>query len=296
MSELRGLIPPMVTPMQDGRLDAASIKSLVDFSVPHLDGLCICSSTGEAASLALSERKDLVRAYIDAISGRVPLVVGLSDTAAPVTEEFVAFCEDQEVAAYLVPLPYYFRHTAETIHEHFSWIASLTKRPIMLYDNPYSTKTVLSTALIASLVKSVPSIEYIKLTDIDINKPQELANTTSAKLFAGSDEVMEHQIRRGCIGAVCATPQVFPTQSREWFDALVAGDAATAFRAKSAFGSFIYEVMVGVDEYPAVIKYALWKLGVIASPEVRRPLRPLSELRQQEVASSMSLAREAAIS
>lgn len=292
MTELRGLIPPMVTPMRDGALDEASIKSLVDFAVPHLDGLCICSSTGEAASLSLAERKQLVTAYVQAIGGRAPLVVGLSDTAAPVIEEFVAFCETLPIDAYLVPLPYYFRHTAQTIHAHFAWIASLTRRPLMLYDNPYSTKTVLSAALIASLTKEVPSIEYIKLTDVDINKPEELAGKTSAKLMAGSDEVMEHQMRRGCIGAVCATPQVFPVESRRWFDALMAGDDTAAFQAKSAFAPFVNEVMVGVDEYPAVVKYALWTLGVIASPDVRRPLQPLSKIREKEVTSSMALAKE----
>ncbi len=296
MTELRGLIPPMVTPMRDGSIDEASIKSLVDFAVPHLDGLCICSSTGEAASLSLAERKQLVTAYLAAIDGRKPLVVGLSDTAAPSTEEFLSFCEELPIAAYLVPLPYYFRHTAQSIQGHFSWIAGITRRPIMLYDNPYSTKTILSPSLIASLVESVPSIEYVKLTDVDINKPPELAQAIRAKLFAGSDEVMEHQIRRGCIGAVCATPQVFPAESRTWFDALMAGDEAAAFRAKSAFAPFISEVMVGVDEYSAVVKHALWKLGVIASSEVRRPLQPLSELRQREVTGSIDLARQTLVS
>ncbi len=296
MTELRGLIPPMVTPMSDGALDEASIKSLVDFSLPHLDGLCICSSTGEAASLSLAERKQLVTSYVEAIGGRAPLVVGLSDTASTVTEEFVTFCETLPIDAYLVPLPYYFRHTAETILAHFAWIASLTRRPLMLYDNPYSTKTVLSPGLIAKLVEEVPSIEYVKLTDVDINKPQELAETTSVKLFAGSDEVMEHQIRRGCVGAVCATPQVFPVESRRWFDALMAGDDATAFQAKSAFAAFIYEVMVGVDEYPAVIKYALWQLGIIKSPEVRRPLQPLPKIREKEVVLSLTLARQSVAS
>jgi len=295
MSDLRGLIPPMVTPMRDGAVDVQSIRSLVDFVEPHLDALCICSSTGEAASLSLEERKQLVTSYLDALAGRKPLVVGLSDTAAPVTQDLMRFCEDLPIAAYLVPLPYYFRHTGNSIRAHFQWIASLTGRPIVLYDNPYSTKTTLSAALLASLVESVPTIEYIKLTDVDINKPIELRQLSSVKLLAGADEVMEHHIRRGCIGAVCATPQVFPVESRRWFDALIAGDEGAAFRAKAAFSSFIYEVMVGVDEYPAVIKYALWKKGVIASPELRRPLQALSDLRHQEVMNSIELAAQAAV-
>lgn len=295
MSDLRGLIPPMVTPMRDGAIDVKSIRSLVDFVAPHLDGLCICSSTGEAASLSLDERKQLVTSYLDALAGRKPLVVGLSDTAAPVTEDLVRFCEDLPVAAYLVPLPYYFRHTGQSIHAYFKWIASLTGRPIVLYDNPYSTKTTLSASLLASLVESVPTIEYIKLTDVDIDKPIELGQLSGVKLIAGSDEVMDHHIRRGCIGVICATPQVFPAESRRWFDALTTGDEGAAFRAKTAFASFIGEVMVGVDEYPATIKYALWKKGVIASPEVRRPLQALSDLRHREIVGSIELAAQASV-
>lgn len=283
MTELQGLLPPVVTPMRDGKVDTASIHRLVDFLVEPLDGICICSSTGEAASLSPGERRLVVSEFSRAIADRSPLVVGLTETQAPNLTDFLNFCEEQPIAAYLVPVPFYFRHTDSSVLDWFAFVSSLTSRPLVIYDNPYSTKFTLSPSLIARLASDNPGVRYVKLTDIDINKPPALAELSSITMLAGSDDVMQHQLVRGCQGVICATPQVLPAESRDWYDAVVAGDERRAAAARLKLLPFVGEVLVGVDEYPAVVKHALWKRNVIASPEVRRPLSPLSPLRQREV-------------
>lgn len=296
MNDLHGLLPPVVTPMRDGEVDVESIGQLVEFMVGHVHGICICSSTGEAASLSPEERRRVVTAFAGAIDGRCPLVVGLTETSAPSLVEFLRFCEQQPVTAYLVPLPFYFRHTEASVLDHFAWVASLTQRPLVIYDNPYSTKTFLSPSLIARLASENPTIQYVKLTDVDINKPVALAGLSSITMLAGSDDVMQHQLSRGCKGLICATPQVLPAESGEWYEAILAGDVKRTAAARLKFLPFVGEVLVGVDEYPAVVKHALWKRGVISSPEVRRPLTPLSRLRQIEVEASLEGVLGAAVS
>jgi dihydrodipicolinate synthase/N-acetylneuraminate lyase len=53
-------------------------------------------------------------------------------------------------------------------------------------------------------------------------------------------------------------------------------------------------MMIGTDEYPAVVKFALRRRGVIASDEVRPPLQPLTEVRRRILDSILPLLEELA--
>jgi 4-hydroxy-tetrahydrodipicolinate synthase len=73
----------MVTPLQaDGHaLDVAGLERLVAHIVGGgVHGLFILGTTGEAAALDDDVRRDLVRRTCRLVAGRVPVLVGVTDT------------------------------------------------------------------------------------------------------------------------------------------------------------------------------------------------------------------------
>ena len=166
-------------------------------------------------------------------------------------------------------------------------VAELTDREVVIYDNPRTTKTLMSADLLAEIVAQSPNINHIKVTDPDLSKISRLRGTSDAILLAGSDEVMHHQVVRGCQGAVTAAPQVFPRACRAWFDAAMNGDQGRALYDRLL--PFVIELLLGPDQYPAVVKYALFRLGVLTSDEVLSPLTPLDEQRRRELAEVLEI-------
>jgi 4-hydroxy-tetrahydrodipicolinate synthase len=287
--EFRGLFPPVITPFRQGRVDGDSIGRLVEACAPTLDGMVVAGSTGEGPSMTFTERTTTIALFSRAMGDRLRLVVGVAETSLDDIRELMRFGDEHGAVGYLVPLPFYFRHTAETVEAFFREVSGYTDREIVVYDNPYTTKTVLTVDDYARLASLRSNIRHVKITDTAIHKVDAAKARGDLILLAGSDEVMHQQVVRGCAGAITATPQVFPAESRAWFDTARAGDLAGSARLFARLLPFVNEVMIGTDDYPAVIKYALRHRGVIASDEVRAPLAPLSDVRRRILASVMPL-------
>ena len=287
--EIRGLFPPVITPFRSGRVDGESIGRLVEACAPTLDGMVVAGSTGEGPSMTFTERTTMIELFSRAMRGRLRLVVGVAETSLDDIRQLMRFGDEHDAVGYLVPLPFYFRHTAETIMAFFREVSGYTDREIIVYDNPYTTKTVLTVDDYGRLAALRSNIRHVKITDTSIDKVDAAKARGDLVLLAGSDEVMHQQIVRGCEGAITATPKVFPAESRAWFDAARAGDLAASARLFARLLPFVNEVMIGTDDYPAVIKYALRHRGVIASDDVRRPLAPLSDVRRRILESVMPL-------
>jgi len=292
--EFRGLFPPVITPFLDGHVDAGSIGRLVDACAPHLDGMVVAGSTGEGPSMTFAERAATIEHFSRAMRGRLHLIVGVAETSLDDIRELMRFGDEQGAVGYLVPLPFYFRHTGETVAAFFREVSGYTDREIIVYDNPYATKTALTAADYGVLAGLRPNVRHVKITDTTLAKVDAAKLRADLILLSGSDEVMQQQVVRGCEGAITATPQVFPAAARAWFDATRAGDLAASSRLFARLLPFINEVMIGTDDYPAVTKFALRHRGVIASDEVRRPLQPLGEARRRILDSVMPLLEELA--
>ena len=289
MQLFRGLIPPMVTPIADSRVDRKGVASLVGHTVEHLDGMVVGGSCGEGPSLGWDGRTAAVGAFLEEVSGRIPVIAGVASTSTSDTQLLMKEGDRLGVAGYLVPPPFYFANSEQGVAAFYRRVASMTDREVIVYDNPRTTKTTMSVNLLASIVEQSPNINHIKVTDPDLDKVTRLRQASDATLLAGTDEVMHHQVARGCEGAVTAAPQVFPKMCRAWFDAACQRQGNTGRALYDRLLPFVVELLLGPDQYPAVIKHALFRLGVIPSDEVLSPLTPLDERRRQEVAEVLEI-------
>src|SRR5688500_2530754 len=106
---LRGVIPPLVTPLTpDTRLDSDGLARVLRHV---LDGgvhaIFILGTTGEATSLPYEVRRDLIRATVGFVNGQVPVVVGVTDTVQEQGISLARFAADQGASAIVVSSPYY---------------------------------------------------------------------------------------------------------------------------------------------------------------------------------------------
>ena len=77
-----GLIPPMVTPLDERRrLDKTGVKNMVRHLVDGgVDGIFLLGTTGEGPHLSYAIRRELVKETCRLVKGRVPVLVGITET------------------------------------------------------------------------------------------------------------------------------------------------------------------------------------------------------------------------
>src|SRR5437899_7918271 len=80
---LTGIVPPMITPLRArDELDVPGLERLIErILAGGVSGLFILGTTGEGPSLSYVLRRELIERTCRLVHGRVPVLVGITDTA-----------------------------------------------------------------------------------------------------------------------------------------------------------------------------------------------------------------------
>jgi 4-hydroxy-tetrahydrodipicolinate synthase len=161
---LSGYAPALPTPFNDAdEIDFAALERLCDRQVQEgATALVVCGTTGEAPNLSREEHERAVRAAVEAVQGRIPVIAGAGSNC---TTQAIELSRDAEAAgadAVLSVVPYYNKPTQAGLHAHFCAIAESTGLPIILYDVPSRTVCGLADDTIARLAE-MPQIVGLKM-------------------------------------------------------------------------------------------------------------------------------------
>ena len=109
-SRFSGLIPPIITPMRGrDRLDRAGLDRLVNHLIDGgVHGVFVLGTTGEAPSLSHAFQREMVSQTLQAVGGRVPVLVGITDTSFVESLELAYFAAEKGADALVLSTPYYF--------------------------------------------------------------------------------------------------------------------------------------------------------------------------------------------
>ena len=278
---LTGFLPPIATPMLDGKLDLASLARQLDYLADHVSGYLVGGSVGEVASLTVEEREALVRACAAHVQGERTLAISISDNCIEISRRLADVAGEAGADVVMVSCPNYFTNNLGMLVEYFGALAEFVPADICLYDNPIASHTLLSVEDIQAIAEAVPRVSHIKVTDTAIEKVAALREATDLVVHAGDDVVLWHQLSRGADGAMVALPMIYPECASAIWRAFQAGDEAAAF-AEYGNATRFFHIALGAPDFVASIKTVLHHRGIIASPEVRLPLLQPNERRRRE--------------
>ena len=110
MKMFTGLIPPMVTPLSaPDRLDVRSTERMVRHLVfGGVDGIFLLGTTGEGPHLPYSVREALVKKVCAILRGRLPVLVGVTETDMDAALRFAGKCRGFGASAVVAAPPHYF--------------------------------------------------------------------------------------------------------------------------------------------------------------------------------------------
>ena len=215
MIELRGVIPPLVTPVgADGGLDEGTLKRLVDRAIEAgVAGLFVAGSSGEGPWLSGATLRKLVSCAKEYANERVPLLVGVLE---PSTERVLSLADDVVSAgadALVIATPYYFTCDERTQAHHFERIADASPVPIVLYNIPQMTHNPVSAATVEK-VMGHPNIIGLKDSEGDLAKFQDFLELSRGdktfRTLQGSETQAAAALKLGADGLVPGLGNIVP--------------------------------------------------------------------------------------
>ena len=212
----KGVFPAVTTKLnEDASLDYAGNVAHMAWQIENgVDGIITTGTLGEASTLEISEKVDMVRAGKEASAGRVPIVATVSDSSTKRAISFVEQAQEAGADGFMVlPGMIYPADSREAL-AHYKAIADAADRPLIIYNNPVSYKVDLGEEELAELAKE-PKFKAIKESSDDIRRTTNLRNRFGDRfsIMMGVDNLALESLMMGADGWIAGLVDAFPAET-----------------------------------------------------------------------------------
>jgi 4-hydroxy-tetrahydrodipicolinate synthase len=284
MKKFEGTYVVAVTPFNNkGELDVEALKDNIDFYIENgVHGLVVTGSTGEFAALSDEETKKIHEASVEHVNGRVPLIAGTAACSTKKVIETTRYAQDVGVDGALVVPPFYSKIDDEEIFNHYESIGKSVDLPIMLYNNPFTSKIDIKPELI-SKISEVDNIKYVKESSGDITRIWKILDLTKGKMtvFCGADNLALESFFVGAKGWICVAANIFPRETSLLYE--LANFKKDYVRALKHYQALLplYNYLEDTGKFTHIAKYGLELRGMKAGLP-REPFLPLSDQQKEK--------------
>lgn len=286
----RGSMVALVTPMHDDHsLDWDSLRKLVDW---HLDqgshAIVAVGTTGESATLDMSEHLAVIAKVVDQVDGRVPVIAGTGANSVAEALELTQGAKEARADACLLVTPYYNKPTQEGLYLFHKHIAEQVDIPQILYNVPGRTGVDMLAETVGRL-STVNNIIGIKEATGDMTRLKEIQSLVSKDfmLVSGDDETAVDFMELGGHGEISVTANVAPKAVAEMCDSAINGNIEKA-RAIDKTLKSLHKAMF-VESNPIPVKWALHEMGMMEAG-IRLPMTPLSKCYREQLKAALKAA------
>lgn len=294
MHKFSGVIPPVVSPMKSAdQLDSEAVDRVVDHLIQGgVSGLFVLGTTGEGPSLTYQMRYEMVERTCEHVKGRVPVLVGVTDTSLA---ESIALAEHAAVcgaAAIVAAAPFYFDVSQAALEAWFRELADRSPLPVMLYNMPSCVGVTLDLRIVDSLSHH-PNIAGIKDSGGDWTYFQQLCDQHRDRedfvIFMGPEELLAEAVAAGANGGVCGGANLLPQVYSRLYLAAVRRDDKEISHWKETIADMFASVYRDEEQRMKLIpglKLAMEECG-LCNAIVAPPLMAVTETHAQRIRSSV---------
>jgi 4-hydroxy-tetrahydrodipicolinate synthase len=267
----------MVTAFHDdGSLDLDGTVRVAEHLLANgHDGVVVSGTTGEAPTTSFEEDGAMLRAVIDAVGDRGSVLAGVGTNS---TEHSVALARQAAEAGadgLLLVTPYYNKPAQAGVAAHFTTVADATDLPVMLYDIPGRTGTIIAEETYARVAEH-PRIVAVKDAVGDLTRGVRIMRDTGLVFYSGDDVLNLAWLTHGGSGVVSVVGHVAGDEYAAMVAAVERGDLAEALDIHRRLAPVV-EAVMHHGPGAATAKAAMQLLGVIGSRQMRLPLLPADD-------------------
>jgi 4-hydroxy-tetrahydrodipicolinate synthase len=279
----RGVFPAATTEFEtDQSLDIpATLRHIDALIAAGVHGMIVLGTVGENCSLEYREKLDVLRATVEHVGKKVPVLTGVAECSTALACRFAADAQKIGVDGLMVlPAMVYKSDPRETV-AHFRAVAKASDLPILVYNNPISYGVDITPEMFADLADE-PKFVAIKESSENVRRITDLKNICGERylLFCGVDDLVLESIILGAVGWVSGLVNAFPAENRLLWDLATSGKLDEALKVYRWYTPLLHlDTRVKLVQ---CIKLANQECG-LGSEMVRAPRLPLADTEREEV-------------
>ena len=267
------LITAMITPFkEDLSLDLDRTEEFADRLVKGgTDALAVCATTGESPTVFYPQKIEVIKAVINAVDGRIPIIANVGDNCTADTIEFAQDVQGLGVDGFMCVVPYYNKPPQEGLYQHFKTIAESVDLPVVLYNIPGRCVINMTAETTLRLAHDVENIVAIKEASGNLEQIGQIIDgrPEGFAVYSGDDSITFDLMKRGGDGVISTIGNVATSRMKEIVELCAAGKWDEAYEAHERLLPLMEGLFATTN--PILVKEAL-KLAGFPVGGVRLPL------------------------
>lgn len=283
-TEFKGTYTALATPFNNDGVDYDDLEALVEYQIKGgITGLVAVGTTGESPTLSHSEHIDVIRQTVQFANTRVPVYAG---TGSNSTDEAIELTKEADKAGangFLLVAPYYNKPSEEGLLAHFSAIAEVTDKPIILYSIPSRCGIEISVDVAAKLYERYPHVCCMKAAEGSCDKVTQYIKRLGMNysVLSGDDALTLPFMSSGAKGVISVASNLIVSPLVEM---VIAANNNDFKKAQEIFLNYYHFFnAIFMEPNPVPIKYCLKETGIIRSDSVRLPLSKLKDASKNQL-------------
>jgi len=258
----------MITPMQGrDRLDGEGLERLLNHLIGGgVHGVFVLGTTGEAPSLSHALQREVVRQTVRFVAGRVPVLVGITDTSFVESVELAKHAADCGATALVLSTPYYFPAGQTELRYYVDQLVPELPLPVMLYNIPSLTKVAFEIETLEYLSKH-DRIVGLKDSGGDLGYYAQAVGLKRLRpdwsIMMGPEASLAESLLLGGDGGVAGGANIYPNLFVKLYDEVRSGsDAWKPLQAQIEKLQGIYGIGKYASRFVKGTKCAVSLLGI----------------------------------
>ncbi|KQV31701.1 4-hydroxy-tetrahydrodipicolinate synthase [Rhizobium sp. Root1203] len=278
----------LITPFRGDRPDLAALEQLAERQIRSgIDGLAVCTVTGEGPTLSMEEQAEVVRTCVRVAAGRVPIIAATGTNSTSSTIALTRQAENLGASAALVTAPYYSKPLQRGVVHHFQMLAAETTLPLIVDSNQSRCAISLSRETLEafSCIPSIVALVGVLDTDIcSVDLPRHLRDRFT--FLSNRDDTARAFLGQRGDGIISAGANIHPRLFASMQQAARAGNVHAALALEGRLLPLVQAL--GADGDPSAVKHALHVL-LGTDPSVRLPMVALAPDEKTSVFDALTL-------
>ena len=255
-------------------MDFYSLGRLIEYQLKNeISGFVVNGTTAESPTLKESEVKEIYHFVRKEVGEDYPLILGTGSNSTEKTILSTKKAVEWGANGALIVTPYYNKPTQRGLIEHFDHVARQCRLPILLYNVPSRTAVSMELETLIHLYE-VENIVGIKEASGDLEFGVKLMQSVDWLVFSGDDGSCLDLTLQGAQGVISVLSHLIPRKLSHLIERAIKGDNSV-IKEKEHLASLLHYLYI--ESNPIPVKMGLYKMGLIDSPELRRPLTVATE-------------------
>jgi len=286
----QGVITAIVTPFKSNLdIDFDAFERLIEYQIERqVDGIVVCGSTGESATLSHKERIALIIKAVQVANQRVPIIAGTGTNDTKATIELSTLAKSEGADALLLVAPYYNKPTQLGLLQHFLAISEQVDLPQIIYNVPGRTAVNISADTQLEIAKQCKNVVATKEASGNLEQAMDIIKSAPDNfvLLSGDDALTLPLMSIGAKGIVSVLSNFAPKELKEIVQFALANDYLQA--RKIHYELLDLMQLNFIETNPVPVKAALGLMGLI-EPYVRLPLVPIAKSNLDKISGALKL-------